>query len=454
MNLITLTYSDKKINLLYKKKEGSFYSAQVELPNGVVENSIIKNIGEFAKILKIAVEKKLNLNSQVVLRCAIPEEKSYIQILQIPQVPLDKINQVIRWQSKILLTFDVENVYLDTQVIEEKDNKLKILATASPKILIDSLIAAIKQASYQINAIDTHSGALARLFATKPHELIAIADIEDKVATLVIAKNSIARLSITVELTDQDRPFIKKVKELIEFYTTRKETNKEITKLYLIGDVPKNEIDQWKKSLKLQLIPASIEKISKPSIKGIPDSFIANFGLFGDIQQGVNLLPTYEAQDIEQNNIILQLKYSLKFLCGLLVALVIITILVYINESIKLNQIVNNNVYSSDKMDTFGAEKLTELNSITSQVNALPKIKSKDIYLSSILNLQSDGILVTEINIDNEAGSIKGSVKDRESLISFINHINTQKIFSNILVPLSNYENNDNIPMEIKFKIK
>ena len=176
---------------MYEKKEGLFLSDSIQISPGIVKNSIISDTSEFAKAVKDTIEKKFNINSEVIIRCAIPEEKSYIQILQIPQVPYDKINQVIQWQSKNLLTFDIKNVYLDTQIIDNKNNRLKILVTASPKNLIDSLIESIKKAGCQIDTIDTRSGALSRVFAVKEHEIIAIAEIQDKIATLIIAKNSI-----------------------------------------------------------------------------------------------------------------------------------------------------------------------------------------------------------------------------------------------------------------------
>lgn len=450
MNSIVLSYSDHKINLLYKKNGESYSAAQSELPSGVVEDSVIIKVAEFARILNSTIKNKFNLRSQITLRLTIPEDKSYIQILRIPGVPKDKISQVIRWQSKSLLTFDIETVYLDSQVIEEKNSQLKILVTAVPKKVIDSLIAVAKINSYQIGAIDTRSGALARIFAVHPHELVAIADIEDKVATLVLAKNSVARLASVVELSDKDRPFVKKIKELIEFYTTRKETDKELSRLYIIGDIPQKELDQWEKSLGWRLELVSFGKVSGTKSQEIPDVFIANLGLFGDLRHGVNLLPASEAQEMEKSNLILQIKRCLWVVLGLLLLLIIVNGVIYYNAVTTIYQLKDNTLSAKNNLSQ---PIISDLNAITSEVNSLPEIKGKTVFLSAILNQPIDGVSVSEIIIDKDLGTIKGSAKNRPALVNFITALKANKIFNNVVVPLSNYENNDNIPLEITFKI-
>lgn len=450
MNSIVLSYSDKKINLLYKSNGGSYSCAQSELRGGVVKDSVIIKVDEFARILNSTIKNKFNLHSQITLRVTIPEDKSYIQILRLPQVPKDKISQVIRWQSKSLLTFDIETVYLDSQVIEEKNSQLKILVTAVPKKVIDSLIAVAKINSYQIGAIDTRSGALARIFAVHPHELVAIADIEDKVATLVLAKNSVARLASVVEYSDKDRPLVKKIKELIEFYTTRKETDKKISRVYIIGDIPQKELDQWEKSLGLRLDSVSFDKVSGAKSKEIPDVFVANLGLFGDLRHGVNLLPASEAQEMEKNNIRHQFKHCLEAVLGLLLLLIIVNGAIYHNGATTVYQLKDSTLVAKNNLS---AKKISGLNVITSEVNLLPEIKGKTVFLAAILNQPTGGVSVSEIIIDNDLGTIKGSATNRTALINFITALKANQIFNNIVVPLSNYENNDNIPLEITFKI-
>lgn len=436
---MTLTYSNSKINLLTRKKDGTVLSAQADLKDGIVENSVIKNEAEFAKILKITILNKLSNNPQIIIHAAIPEEKSYIQILEIPPVPFDKVNQVIRWQSKSLLTFDIENVYIDTQIIESS-NKLKILVTASPKILIESLVSAVKKTGFKLNLIDTRSGALARRLAGKPHQLIAIAEIQDKNATIILAKNGIARFSTNIELTKEDRPFVGKLNELIEFYTSRKETSKKVEKLLLIGDAPTSEIKSWEKSLNLKIEKVRFDQSAN----------VANLGMLETQKQGVNLLPKDESKKNEEANITSLLKHSQEFLIGVFLIFSLINLIIYYNESAKLITIKTS---QTSTKSIFTKTEIDELIQTTSQISEIPEILPKSLYLKKIFDLQTEGISISEIIIEKNEGTIKGSASLRSALINFSNALKADKSFSNVIIPLSNFENKENIPIEIKFTL-
>lgn len=453
MTLVTLAYTDNLINLLLHKKESDFVVGQAKLDKGIVDNGIIVDTKKFSKILIHLVRTKLKIRTQVVFQCAISEEKSYIQILQIPLVPEDKIKQAIRWQSKSLLTFDIENVYIDTQVINRTKNSLKVLVTATPKKLINNLIESVKMANYQLESIDTRSGALARLFATIPHELVAISEIHGKKATVILAKNGIARLSSVIELTENGRPFIGKVKELIEYYTSRKEKDKKIGKLFLIGKIDKEDVINWEKSFNLDIIRPTFNNICGLKNSDIDDIFIANFGLEKNPIQKVNLLPQKAIQDYEKNNILLQLRHMFEFMIFLMV------VLISINLSLNLG--INKRIFNAQdrqlkinqssfvRSDTQSVKKFGQ---ITDQVKDITIAYQQSATIKAILESKAEGFDLSEINITNNQGTISGSVDNRSTLLKLAKLLEVNKIFKNIIIPVTSYGANTNSPIEIKFE--
>ncbi|KKP88529.1 MAG: Type IV pilus assembly protein PilM [Berkelbacteria bacterium GW2011_GWA2_35_9] len=455
MTLLTLTYSDNKLNLLYHKKDDGFVASQTELKKGIVENGIIIDPKKFSKILANSVKKNLKIRSQVIFRCAIPEEKSYIQTILIPQVPEDKVIQAIRWQSKSLLIFDVENVYFDTQIIDKTKNKLKVLVTAIHKEVIDSLVTAIKMANYQVENINSRSGALAKMFATKQHELIAISEINDKKATIVFAKNGFPRLSSEIDLTENNRPFIGKVKELIDYYSTRKETDKKINTLYLIGDVSPEAVEKWQESLKIDIKRPSFREVSKFHKIKVEDSFITNLGLEKKLAQEVNLLPQQSIKDLQKSNLFLQVKHILEFMIFLVLILLLVNIFFYLN--------IDNRILEAKKREATVTQaslgdkykkEIKLLSSITEQLKDTSIKANRSDVVETILSNKSDGFNISQISILDSGGTISGSVDRREALLVFSDILEGKSLLKNIYIPVTSYEANTEAPVEIKFEIQ
>ncbi len=455
MTLITLTYSDREINLLLHRKENGFVANQAELEKGIVEKGIIIDTEKFSKVLTNIVKNKFKIRSQVVFHCAIPEEKSYIQIIQIPIVPEDKIKQAIRWQSKSLLTFDIENVYIDTQIISRSVNRLKVLITATPKILINNLIESIKQSKYQLERIDTRSGALARLFATTPHELVVLSEIHDKKATVILAKNGIARLSSITRLTENDRPFVGKVKELIEYYTHRKEKDKKINKLYIIGNIEKNDIEQWEKSFNLEIIKPSFASISGLGKSDISDKFIANYGLEKDSIQKVNLLPQKVVNEYEKNNNLLQVRHILGFMSFLMVLLSLINVYFIFDVENKISDSRGKTIQVNKSTSTqINAQDINKLSKTVEQVKDITITFNQSALLKAILDNEIQGFDLTEVDITNHQGTIKGIVDSRSTMLKIAQLLETNKLFKSIFIPVASYGASSDSSVEIKFDSK
>ncbi|TSC93285.1 MAG: hypothetical protein CEN91_271, partial [Candidatus Berkelbacteria bacterium Licking1014_85] len=243
------------------------------------------------------------------------------------------------------------------------------------------------------------------------------------------------------------------ITELIEFYTARKENDKQVIKLYLIGDIPSREIEQWQKSLNLTIESASFNRLAKTTGNRVSDSLIANLGLLASRQGGVNLLPQSESSQMQKDDLLLQVKHSLEFLIGIFIVLIITTAVLCDTVNDKLNRINSPAGKISDR-EKLTDKELDELKAISTQASLLPDITLKSAYLTELIDSQMPGISITEISINNKSAALKGSAQNRQSLLDYANEIKSHKIFTNVVIPLANYENNTDIPMEINFETR
>jgi type IV pilus assembly protein PilM len=141
---------------------------EARIPSGIVEDGKIirkKALADaISGLLPIARPKKI-LSRNVV--CCLPESKVYIHILEVPKMSADKVDEVIKWEIEEYIPLKVQQVYLDWEVISEKDDKFKVLVAASPREIIDAYLKTMKLADLKTMALEMESRALARVLVEK-----------------------------------------------------------------------------------------------------------------------------------------------------------------------------------------------------------------------------------------------------------------------------------------------
>lgn len=96
---------------------------------------------------------------------SLPEEKSFLRLIQIPAVPSEETAGAVRWEIEGNIPLPADEVYYDYEVIEPLEDHLDhrdVVITAFPKTVIDSYLGVFRAAGIQISALELESQAIIR----------------------------------------------------------------------------------------------------------------------------------------------------------------------------------------------------------------------------------------------------------------------------------------------------
>lgn len=163
---LKLAKLEKAADCLRLASFGSF-----EIPEGVVVGGEVQQEEKLSKIIREAVSKpqgkKLAVKHAIL---SLPEEKSFLDILQIPFLKEEETLEAVRFEAANRIPVALEDVYFDFEKIPsliEKPEHQEVLIAATPKKIVDSYLIAVKKAGLQPQAAEIECLAVARALIKK-----------------------------------------------------------------------------------------------------------------------------------------------------------------------------------------------------------------------------------------------------------------------------------------------
>lgn len=387
---------------------------------------------------------------------AIPEEKVFIQIVTIPKVDGDKIADVIRWQSEKLISFAIDSVSMDYTVIEEKKSTMEVCITASPKDVVDSIIVTLKRIGCTVIALDTHSDALARLFAVKPHILSLLVSVEPHKATLVIAKNNVARLATVIPFEGDAHVLEEKIRETMQFYHERKESEKKIQEIILFGDIKSLIIGGASERLGVPLRWAQFNEFMKSAPSDLLNPYSINAGLGSKHHNGINLLPVDSIKILQKEDLLYYLNTVMRSaVCVCIICAVALGFFIFWQKQTIASLSLQRTQQTSfpDTADRVTLEKNVTL--LNAQLQTMKKVTlaapPTSSYIRQIISsIPATGTLTSlEYIRSTNTIMIEGLLPDRTTLLSLRSAIKEIKGVTAVTLPLTNYDSSINIPFSM-----
>lgn len=459
-NFFTLSYDDKEIKVLQNQFGRYLCVGSMVLESGTVTNGKILRKNLFAETLRkllVNVKPKKITTKQIV--ASLPESKVFIKILEIPKIDKQKIAEAIGWQAESLLPVSPDNVYLDWQQISETpEGKIKILITACPKDVVDSLIQSLEENGFTIIGIKSKAGALAGIFANTLHKPVLIVNIEPDETSLIVAKNSIARVATSIPTLKDQNLLFDKISETIDFYQKRK-GEKEIKEIILLGGDQSNNLKD--KIYSKTNITTKFGRLSNFKLKLSRDNeikYLINLSLYLNPFTGVNLLPEENKQKLLAINTNIQLKFVRLFIIIVGVIAVFSLLIVWLIFSFELNKA--QKMLSSAQLAKISPKaqdienQIIDLNSKINRAQSLINIKTDySSVLDTINSITQEGVVVLSFVLENQDGkfTLTGNADTRDHLLLYKEKIQNNGSFKNITVPLKSLEKPDNIAFEISF---
>ncbi|MFH0740001.1 MAG: type IV pilus assembly protein PilM, partial [bacterium] len=207
---IGIDISDFSIKAIGLEKRGKeikiFCFEKVEIPKGAIEKGEIKDeklvMGAIKKLFSELKEKNINFKKGVV---ALPEEKSFIDIIRLPVLKeQEKIASMVALEAENIIPLPLDDVYFDFEKVETTTKIIKcqeIVLVACPKKIVDSYINIFQDTGFSPIAMEVEAFSITRAITEKdffcsPFLLI---DFGETRATLAIFAGKNLRFTSTIE---------------------------------------------------------------------------------------------------------------------------------------------------------------------------------------------------------------------------------------------------------------
>lgn len=208
-SVLGLDISDLSLRLiqLKKKKNKILLTAanEITLPASILKEGVVLDKAKLIENIKKLIQncKYGKVRGKEVVSC-LPETKTFIKVLELMDHQIQSLETVIKEESKSHLPFSLEEIYLDWQIIETKDDRYKVLVGAAPKTIVDNYISIIKGAGLEPIALEIEAAAITRaLILENDTSAVAVIDLGARRSSFILWDFQTIQFSISLPVSGQ-----------------------------------------------------------------------------------------------------------------------------------------------------------------------------------------------------------------------------------------------------------
>lgn len=178
---------------------------EIEIPEGIIVGGEIKNETELSKIIATWFSQNRHLLKTSLVVTSLPEEKSFLRIIQIPKVKQGNLTGAIRWEIEANIPLPSDEILYDYEIVEPLEDHadhFEVTITAFPKQLVESYVRIFKNVYLQPVALELESQAIVRATIPNLHEKKSriIIDMGRGRTSLIVFSGNAIIFTTTVEL--------------------------------------------------------------------------------------------------------------------------------------------------------------------------------------------------------------------------------------------------------------
>lgn len=182
---------------------------EAKIPQGVIEKGEVKKVESLAQIIKKGLKKikGKRIKTKYVVS-SLPEEKSFLDVLQIPIMKEEEIEKAVRFEAENHIPLKLDEVYFDfekIQPISKREKYQEILIAATPKDIVDPYFKALVQAGLRPLALEIESLAIVRALIKKDtlSGPLLIIDFGETRTSFIIFSGRSLRFTSTIPISSQ-----------------------------------------------------------------------------------------------------------------------------------------------------------------------------------------------------------------------------------------------------------
>ncbi len=202
--------SSVKVVQLKERPHGFLLSSfnEERIEPGIVQDGVIKDEEKLSGIIRdLCKNAKGNKIRTKYVVSALPEEKSFSQVIQMPSMDEEDMKGAVMFEAENYIPLTIDKVYLDFQLInsDQRQNKCNLLIAATPKPIVDSYVSCIKKAGLIPYVLEPESQSVARALVlnrpdTKP---IAIIDLRKESTNFIVYAGKSVRFTCSLPVTSE-----------------------------------------------------------------------------------------------------------------------------------------------------------------------------------------------------------------------------------------------------------
>lgn len=192
-----------KLNLDGKISFDAF--GEIEIPAGLIEAGEVKDEDKLVEVfIKWGKDVGRRVSSSLIV-ASLPEEKSFVRLIQLPKVKLGDVRNAVRWEIEANIPLPQENLIYDYEVIEPLENHLDhidVVITAFPKDIVNHYASVLRRAGLKLAVLELESQAIVRALIPNLRERKAkiIVDIGKTRTSLITLAGGAITFTYTVQL--------------------------------------------------------------------------------------------------------------------------------------------------------------------------------------------------------------------------------------------------------------
>jgi type IV pilus assembly protein PilM len=172
-------------------------------PEAIVDGALMDSASIVDSIRSLVEGLKIKTKNVAV---SVSGHSVYTKAITVPVTPEDQLEQTIIWEAGRQIPFDIEDVKLDYQILDEpaKADQMSVLLVAAKKEMIDDYKAVIEEAGLFPAIVDVDVFAIENAFnlnyESTLEEVIALVNIGASVMNINILKGGISAFTRDVSM--------------------------------------------------------------------------------------------------------------------------------------------------------------------------------------------------------------------------------------------------------------
>lgn len=216
-NFFGLDVSDQSLRLIQLKKRGKkniiVSHNEVQIPEKVISNGEIQDSKKMAEIIRQAVKsaKGSKISTKNVIS-VLPETKTFIKVIEInlrkSQIEKEEkqasLEDLVRQEIINHFPLDIDDIYLDWQILQENPDSIKLLTGAVPKNVSDSYVQTLEKSGLSPQILEIEAAPIIRsLIAAENENPKIIIDFGANRTGLIVYDKGTAQFTVSLPISGE-----------------------------------------------------------------------------------------------------------------------------------------------------------------------------------------------------------------------------------------------------------